>query len=666
MTDSKLIPTNYYSNMGGLLANNINDESYFIFIGDHIINTTIPVDTIDSLYVNTYGKMIYGKEIANTNVKRLVKKNLWQSNTHYDMYDSSFNLSNNNFFIITQAASSYHLFKCLYNASNTASLYAPSIVDVDASDTPIHTGDGYIWKYIYSVTSTDYANFSTVDYFPIVANNLVALNAVDKAIDIITVDFAGKGYDNYCNGMFRTSDIKVNGNPLLYAISTSSTANTTNNFYNDCYMVIKSGTGVGQYARVTNYVSNSTSKVVFLDRKFNTELASDSVFDISPGVTITSDGQQTVNAEARAIVNTSGNTISSIEMLNSGQGYNFANSVIKVNAVVGVTSNAVIRAINSPPGGHGSNPYEELNSRAVCLSVGFSNTDIDIPLTNIYTQIGLMKNPSFSSATVILANSAGSFVAGEKVFAINNVKISGIAHVTLSSNTVTASDGDFLNQLTVGEYVFLQDTNLGQITTVSGITNSSTFSISPNGSFSSSAAVLYKTNSRLIGYASSSAVGSVDLKNIVEEFYPNDILVGFNSGAFGTYSSMIRSNVSKDLSTFVQMYKYIGTKNSGTFSANERVYQSLDGRIDDAFAIGNLHSAILNNTTYTLYVTGQMGVFNPNATVYGETSGATMTLTTKYDPEVIPLSGEIVYLEKIDPITRTNTEKETLKFVFEF
>lgn len=666
MTDSKLIPTNYYSNMGGLLANNINDENYFIFIGDHIVNPIIPTDTIDNLYINTYGKMIYGKAIANSNVKRLIQKNIWQSNTLYDMYDSSFNLSNNNFYVITQGVSSYHLFKCLYNAANTASLYAPSIVDVDGSDTPFQTGDGYIWKYMYSVTSDEYTSFSTIDYFPIVANNQVALNAIDKSIDIITVDFAGKGYDNYCNGTFRTSDIKVSGNPLLYSIDTSSTANSTNNFYNDCYLVITSGTGVGQYARISNYISNSTIKAVYLDRKFNTNLSSDSRFNISPGVTITSDGQQTINAEARAIINSSGNTIASVEMLNGGQGYNFANTVITVNDVVGVTSNAVIRAINSPPGGHGSNPYEELNSRAICLSVGFSNTDIDIPISNYYTEIGILKNPTFSSATVVLTNDQGSFLPGEKVFVIDKIKITSVGSVTLSSNNVTASDGDFLNQLTVDEYIFLQDGTDSQLSVVSGITNSSTFTISPNSMFTSTGASLYKTNARFVGYVSSSATGSVTLKNIVDTISPNDILVGFNSGAFGTYSSLQRSNVAKDMSTFVQMYKYIGTKNSGTFSPNERVFQSLDGLTNDAFAIGNLHSAYLNSTIYTLYVTGQRGVFDTDMTIYGETSGATMTLTTKYDPETVPLSGEMVYLEKIDPIIRTNTEKENIKFVFEF
>lgn len=666
MSGTKLIPTNYYSNMGGLLANNINNERYYVFIGDHIENETVPVDTVDNLYINTYNKMIYAKEVANSNVKQLIKKNIWQSNTVYDMYDSSFDLSNNNFYVITHGASSYHVFKCLYNAANTASLYSPTITDVDGSDTPFETGEGYVWKYMYSVTSDDYDDFSTVDYFPIVANTDVISNAVDKMINIITVDFAGRGYDNYCNGTFRTSDIKLNGNPLLYAISTSSTANTTNNYYNDCYMVIVSGTGVGQYARITNYISNSTTKAVYIDRKFGTDLSSDSSFEISPGVTISSDGQQTTDAEARAVINSSGNTISGIEMLNSGAGYNFANTVITVNDVVGVNSNAVIRAINSPPGGHGSNPYEELNSRAVCLGVEFSNTDIDIPTTNIYTQIGILKNPIFSYNTVILNNDQGTFSPGESVYAISKVKISEIAEISLASNAVSVSDGDFLKQLSVGEYIFLQDDTVGQITTVSEITNSSYFTISPNAIFSSSTAFLYKTDARFVGYVSSSELGSVVLKNVEEEVTTDDLLVGYTSGAFGEYDSMLRSNVSKGTNTFVQMYKYIGTKDSGTYSQNERVFQSATGSIDDAYAIGDLHSSLLDNITYTMYVTNQRGVFNPDTTVYGETSGATMTLTTKYDPETVPLSGEIVYIEKIDPITRTDTEKENIKFVFEF
>jgi hypothetical protein len=663
----KLIPNNYYVNTAQNLNNDVVNSDFFVFFGDHIINNVTPTDTIDNLDIQTYANMIYGKKVGPTDVSMLIHKNMYTSNTVYDMYDSSRDLSNNNFYVVTNEATSYHVYKCLYNAGNTASLFQPSIVDVDVGDDAHTTGEGYIWKYMFSVTNAAYTKFSTVDYLPVVANTSVTANAKDKRIDVITVDFAGRGYNNHCNGTFRIVDLKVNGNPLVYAISASPSLVTVNNFYNDCYMSILSGAGVGQFAKITNYVTNSTSAVVYIDRQFNTNLAADSVFEISPGVVITSDGQQTSNAEARAVINASGNTVSSILVLSSGQGYNFANTYIKSNPVVGVTSNALIRAINSPPGGHGSNVLAELNARSVCISTQFSNTDIDIPQTNQYTKLGLIKNPVFSKATISMSGTTGSFLPGEPVYEINKVQFTITGAVTISQNGVSASDGDFLNQVLSGEIILIGDGANNQLATVTSIQNSNHLTISSNALFSSTIAHLYKTNARLTATAESYTVGTLNLKDIIyPDIVQNQVLIGFNSGAIGQINNITRSNVLKPMNTFIQMYKYVGTKISGSFVQNEQVYQSADGTLAGAFAFGNLQSSLLNTSIYTLYVTGQMGTFTPNLTVYGATSGATMTLSTKYIPELDPLSGEIVYLEKIDPITRTNVEKETIKFIFEF
>ena len=215
--------------------------------------------------------------------------------------------------------------------------------------------------------------------------------------------------------------------------------------------------------------------------------------------------------------------------------------------------------------------------------------------------------------------------------------------------------------------LLVSDGSNNQLTWVSSIQNSTNFTISPDATFSSSNAHLYKTNAVFVGTAESAAVGTLVLKDIKYPLIaPGDYLAGYNSGSVGVLSTITRSNVLKNMSTFVQMYKYVGPKNSGSFVLNEQVFQSDDGNLQNAYAIGNLQSAILNVSTYTLYVTNQKGTFNPNKTIFGVTSGATMTLSTKYIPELNPLSGEIIYLEKTDPITRTNVETETIKFVFEF
>lgn len=664
---TKLIPRSFYDNQSELFIQDIQTNEYYVFFGNHMNVINSHTDSVDSKDIAVFQNMIYGKVVANTDVIPLIHKNLYTSNKIYDMYDSQADLSNNNFYTIVNEASAYHVFKCLNNANRSPSLFPPSFADIDPIDEIYITSDNYVWKYMYSVPGVTYTKFSTTDYFPVVANTTTENNARNRSIDVIAVDFEGKGYDNYCNGIFRNSDIKINGNPLMYSISASAGANTSNNFYNDCYITISSGTGVGQYAKISNYISNSTSKTITIDRQFTTELASDSTYEVAPGVVIKGDGYQTVNADARAIVNTAGNTVSSIEMLNTGLNYNFANAYIQVSDVVGVTSNAIIRVINSPPGGHGKNPITELNSSAVCISAKFSNADIDIPKTNIYSEIGLIKDPIFNTTTINLANVQNIFIGNEPLFNIDRILISNSATTTALQNNVSAP-ADFLNQLSQGEYVYITDGVETQISVVSSITNSSYFTLTSNAYFTGSSVKVYKTLANAsFGTVTGVSTGSLDVANITDNtLQTGNFIIGLYSGATGVITNILRSNVLKNLNTFVQMYKYIGTRISGSFIENEEVFQSPTGLLVDAFATGTLHSSIVDNSNITIYVTNNRGVFTAGSPIYAVMSGASMSLSTKYPSEIVPLSGDILYVENIEPITRTNEESENIKLIFEF
>jgi hypothetical protein len=65
-------------------------------------------------------------------------------------------------------------------------------------------------------------------------------------------------------------------------------------------------------------------------------------------------------------------------------------------------------------------------------------------------------------------------------------------------------------------------------------------------------------------------------------------------------------------------------------------------------------------------VTNQVGVFNESDTLFGSNSGATALITGKYSPELVFGSGEVMFIEKIEPITRTSASSETIKFILEF
>jgi hypothetical protein len=108
------------------------------------------------------------------------------------------------------------------------------------------------------------------------------------------------------------------------------------------------------------------------------------------------------------------------------------------------------------------------------------------------------------------------------------------------------------------------------------------------------------------------------------------------------------------------MTYYTGTK-TGTFTADEAIYQTTANNRSAKF-----HSSNNISGTDYLYVTNQFGVFDLGSTLVGATSNAVFTITNKYNGDVYPQSGEIVYLQNGSAISRSNTQTEKIKIVIEY
>ena len=91
--------------------------------------------------------------------------------------------------------SNYEVFKCIYNSEDTLSGIATSTVEpiqtsVDANG--IHnTGDGYLWKYMYTIGTTDVLRFLSTDFLPVnlageATRNSTEGLAVDGSIYAVT------------------------------------------------------------------------------------------------------------------------------------------------------------------------------------------------------------------------------------------------------------------------------------------------------------------------------------------------------------------------------------------------------------------------------------------------------------------------------------------------
>lgn len=643
------------------------NTSYYLYCAQHMpfannITPNVNDDNFD-IFINPYRNMIFAKRVAETDTALMISRVDYQSNTVYAMYDDTdASLLNKNFYCVVNNGAYSHVFECLYNNNGGPSLVQPNFSDIDAEDEIYITSDNYQWKYMYSVSSTDVSKFATETFFPVIANTVVTQNAVNGSIDVIKVEVPGSGYDNYLAGQFSSEDLRRDGNSVIYAVSSNSTASITNTFYEKCYLYITSGTGIGQYKEIVSYTTNSTFKSVVISESFDVAPQIDSTFEISPMVLILGDGSQTINAAARAIVNAAGNTIDHIEILDRGADYQFANAQIETSPVVLTTSNTSLRVINSPRGGHGFYQAQELGAAKICFSVQFSNSESNtVVTTNSFRQIGLMKNPIFSSADLTVANTFGDFLPQEQVFVIYPKLLGGTVTLSSTSANVIGDATDFMNQFDVADMVLFNSANSYQMGIIQSITNSTFMSLTQNSSFDAIGAWIYQPNANSSANVTNSVDTILSVGNIQGIIQPNELIVGMNSGAVATVNSVSRNNVLKDFNTFIQMYKYTGTVTSGTFIENEIVYQN-----DLSIANAALHSVVNNDSQSDFYVTNEFGVFNPGTTLIGSTSGARASISAAYPPEVVYGSGTILYIENLDAITRDDNQSETFKLIFEF
>src|SRR3990170_3826702 len=529
------------------------EADFYFFIGNHnpAITTAESANSDEySTVTDVYNNMIAGKKITPADIYSAIRNVPYVSNTVYDMYDDvDIDVASKDFFVITDEGSYKHVYKCLDNNMRNPSTIEPAFSHISGSNTQVYqTSDGYRWKYMYSVSSSQNLKFSSSSYFPIIANSTVSTSTVRGAVDIVKVEGIGKKYDNYVTGTLSSTNIRVSGNSLLYEIA-NATASSIESFYDGCLMYLSSGTGSGQYSRVDYYFSNGAGKYVVLDTAFDTSPVNGTEYEIYPEVKIYGTGIYISNCVARALINSvSSNSVYRVEMLDRGSGYDFVYSAnVVADSSVNITLPAELRAINSPYGGHGKNAAAELYSNSLIISVKFSNTETGtIPANNGFKQIGIIKNPIFANVSIEFANNEGTFSVGESAFKISTYKIESNATINTTSNVVTCNSGDFLNQLEGDSYVFIKssDTLNHQLAIISSISNSSEIVLATNGYFSCTETIVYKTviNTNDIVVAANNT--NLLVNNVTGSYSTGDQVVGFSTGAYNIIKLISNSDVS--------------------------------------------------------------------------------------------------------------------------
>jgi hypothetical protein len=353
----------------------------------------------DISFINNW-QMMFGKKITGGDVVPVIEKNTWIANNVYSIYNNVSDATNlnNDFYVITEPSivgGSYHVYKCIDNANNSYSTINPSSISIPTQPTTFKTSDNYKWRYIYSISSKNYEKFSSTDYVPVYTNATISATATNySGVEVVQIVNGGIGYSTYHNGV-------VLANPNNSLLQIDNTASENNDFYvNNSIYIYNTFDSTAQITDIVDYVANTSGKFVFVNPTVNTATINPSIsqYKISPKVKFETDGDN--DPVAYSVINTTSNSIQSIEILDIGTNISWANVKIQSNTAFG--SGANLYAIVPPPGGHGFDPETELNVKGFAVAFTFANTENNtIPTSNVlYNKIGIIKNPYTLSANI--------------------------------------------------------------------------------------------------------------------------------------------------------------------------------------------------------------------------------------------------------------------------
>jgi hypothetical protein len=215
------------------------NNSYYSFVGlpnsnelqtDWNTNPPSPKDNFDEEN-NYWDTMIALKKITSNDVRQVIQKRTWSSGATYDMYRHDYSRSNtskvsgatnlysSSYYVLN---SDYRVYICLQNGidpenpNGRPSLDEPTFTDLEPRSAG-SSGDGYIWKYLYTIKPGEIVKFDSTDFMPVpfdwetgTDNAAVRDNAVDGSIKIVTITDRGSGIGT-ANSTYTRVPIKGDG-----------------------------------------------------------------------------------------------------------------------------------------------------------------------------------------------------------------------------------------------------------------------------------------------------------------------------------------------------------------------------------------------------------------------------------------------------------------------
>ena len=427
-------------------------------------------DTTANTSYSHWKDMIAAKKVASSDVSHVIARNNWTSGRYYSMYDDTIKFSSltasqasqnvNSGTADTTATlypmyvmnSTFKVYKCLYNNKTESGRPRPSTVEPTHTTTsaaaPAAQSDGYVWKYMYTISAAESLKFVTSSYIPVKqirdANAygqggtaggmavggakddssdqvLVERNAIDGALDIFVISNDGANYH------FENNKAIASGTGTTLVVSATSLT-TANAYANSSVYFTYGGTSYVRKVASSTYNSGTSQSTLTLSATLGVTLSGTMpTCNVGPWPRIDGDGHgQELVLTANTTGGAAAGSIGGVTVVNSGNSFTTATMTVSVQPGASSPAGAIVTPIIPPKGGHGFDAVSELGGYFAMINTKLTQSESGAFTTsNDFRKIGLLKDPNTNGgftrytsdtadqAKVITYSSANEAVTGD-------------------------------------------------------------------------------------------------------------------------------------------------------------------------------------------------------------------------------------------------------------
>ena len=244
------------------------NNSYYVFCGltnpkgsDTVVgygrsedwnsNTPAPIDSF-SYRAHSGDTMMFGKKVSSANIRRIIRRVDWISGSRYEIYRDDYSATNQspltkanrlydaNYYVLN---SDFKVYICIDNGSSgtntlgNVSQDEPTFTDLEPSKAG-NSGDGYVWKYLFTVSPSDIIKFDSTEFITVPNNWSSSTDAQIRAVrengdssvneNQIKHVYIENGGSNYAVGSGQEVDIIGDGSGAKARVDVDTAGTITN------------------------------------------------------------------------------------------------------------------------------------------------------------------------------------------------------------------------------------------------------------------------------------------------------------------------------------------------------------------------------------------------------------------------------------------------------